>query len=81
MLKTLVIRQAEVVVVTLDPLIPLLLGLLIGLLLSVMAGGIWSMYTRPRRMSWLTPHERVMGGLLVLAVFTWGVFITYVLLR
>ena len=66
---------------TIDPIIPLLIGLLIGLLLSVIAGGIGS--TRPplRRLNWLTAHDRIMGGLLMFAVFTMGVFITYVLLR
>ncbi len=34
-----------------------------------------------RHLNWLTTHERIMGGLLIFAVFTLGVFITYALLR
>ncbi len=81
MLKVFVIRQVEATVVTIDPIIPLLLGLLIGLLLSVIAGSVGNIRPSLHRLNWLTTHERIMGGLLIIAVFTLGVFITYVLLR
>jgi hypothetical protein len=32
-------------------------------------------------LSWLNTHDRVMGGLLILAVFALGVFVAYALLR
>jgi xanthine/uracil permease len=67
--------------VTFEQIVPLLIGLLIGLLVSLIVGGVWSTRTHPRNLSWLTTHDRVMGGLLILAVFALGVFVTYVLLR
>jgi hypothetical protein len=70
-----------VAVVTFDPIVPLLLGLLIGLLVSVIVGSWWSARTYPHRLNWLTTHDRIMGVLLILAAFTAGVFIAFVLLR
>jgi hypothetical protein len=67
--------------VTFNPIVPLLIGLLLGLLVSLIIGGVWSMRTHPDNLKWLTTHDRIMGGLLMLAVFALGVFITYVLLR
>jgi hypothetical protein len=67
--------------VTFDPIVSLLIGLLIGLLVSVIVGSWWSARTQPRNLSWLTTHDRIMGGLLILAAFTVGVFIAFVLLR
>ena len=66
---------------TFDPIVPLLIGLLIGLLVSLIVGSWWSARTYPHHLSWLTNHERVMGGLLILAAFAAGVFIAFVLLR
>ena len=66
---------------TFASIVPLLIGLLIGLLVSLIVGGVWSTRIHPRNLSWLTTHDRVMGGLLILAVFALGVFVTYVLLR
>jgi hypothetical protein len=66
---------------TFDPIILLLLGLLIGLLVGLILIGVWSARAHPRNWDWLAAHDRVMGGLLMLAVFALGVFVTYVLLR
>jgi hypothetical protein len=70
-----------VAAVTFDPIVPLLLGLLIGLLVSVIVGSWWSARTHPNYLNWLTTHDRVMGVLLILAAYTAGVFIAFVLLR
>ena len=67
--------------VTFDPIVPLLLGLLIGLLLSLVVGSWWSTRRHPHYLSWLTTHDWVMCVLLILAAFTGGVFIAFVLLR
>ncbi len=67
--------------VTFDPLILLLLGSLIGLLVSLIISGVWSARAHPSNWNWQATHDRVMGGLLILAVFALGVFVTYVLLR
>lgn len=64
-----------------NPIILLLLGLLIGLLVSLIISGVWMARTHPHNRDWLTTHDRIMGGLLILAMFALGVFVTYVLLR
>ncbi|HTP08973.1 MAG TPA: hypothetical protein VMP08_12025 [Anaerolineae bacterium] len=81
MLKTLEIYQAVVAVVTFDPIIMLLLGLLIGLLVGLIVGSSWRARTPLFGFNWLTVHDRIMGGLLMLAVFTLGAFVTYVLVH
>ena len=81
MLKTLQICIPETAAVTFEPIVPLLLGLLIGLLVSLIIGSWWSARAQPLNFTWLNAHDRVMGGLLILAAFTVGVFIAFVLLR
>ena len=66
---------------TFDPIILLLLGLLLGLLVSLIIIGVWSARLHPRNWDWLAAHDRIMGGLLILAVFALGVFAAFVLLR
>ena len=66
---------------TFDPIVPLLMGLLIGLLVILIADSWWNARTHPHHMSWLTTHDWLLGGLLTLAVFAMGVFLTYVLLK
>jgi len=64
-----------------EQIIPLLIGLLIGLLLSLIVSSWWNARVHPHSLAWLTAHERIMGWLLILATFTLGVFVAYVLLR
>jgi hypothetical protein len=67
--------------VTFNPIIPLLIGLLLGLLVSWIVGSWWSARAQPLNLAWLNAHERVMVWLLILAMFTLGVFVAYVVLR
>jgi hypothetical protein len=67
--------------VTLEQLVPLLIGLLIGLLVSLIAGSWWSARAQSLNFAWLNAHDRVMVWLLILATFTLGVFVAYILLR
>ena len=75
------IYDLEAAVVTLEQVVPLLIGLLIGLLVSLIVGGLWSARAHPLNFAWLNTHDRVMGWLLMLAMFALGMFVTYVLLR
>jgi len=81
MLITLQICKPETAAVTFNPIIPLLIGLLIGLLVSWIVGSWWSARAQPLNLAWLNAHDRVMVWLLILAMFTLGVFVAYVLLR
>ncbi len=81
MLKAFQIQRGEVTAVTFDPIVLLLLGLLIGLLMSLIIIGVWSARTHPHNWDWLVAHDRVMGGLLILAAFALGVFAAFVVLR
>jgi hypothetical protein len=67
--------------VTFEQIIPVLIGLLIGLLLSLIVSSGWNARVHPHNLAWLTAHDRVMVWLLILATFTLGVFVAYVLLR
>ncbi len=66
---------------TFDPVVSLLIGLLIGLLLGLIAGSWWSVRTPPHPFNWLTTHDRIMSGLLIVAAFAVGVFMAIYLLR
>ena len=66
---------------TFNPIIPLLIGLLLGLLVSWIVGSWWSARGQPLNLAWLNAHDRVMVWLLILAMFTLGVFVAYVVLR
>jgi hypothetical protein len=81
MLKTLQIRKPETAAVTFEQIVPLLIGLLIGLLVSLIVGSWWSARAQPLNLAWLNAHDRVMVWLLILAMFTLGVFVAYVVLR
>ena len=81
MLESLYIPETETVTVTFEQIVPLLIGLLIGLLVSLIVGSWWSARAQPCNLEWLNAHDRVMGGLLILAVFALGVFVAYALLR
>ncbi len=81
MLESSQIPEDEAAVVTFEQIVPLLIGLLIGLLVSLIAGSWWNARTQPHNLSWLNTHDRVMGGLLILAVFALGIFVAYALLR
>ena len=81
MLDSVSIRHAEVATVTFDPIVSFLMGLLIGLLLGLIVGSWGSVRTPPHPFNWLTTHDRIMSGLLIVAAFAVGVFMAIVLLR
>ena len=56
-------------------------GVLIGLLVSFIVGSWWSARAQPLNLAWLNAHDRVMVWLLILAMFTLGVFVAHVVLR
>ena len=66
---------------TFEQIVPLLIGLLIGLLVSLIVGSWWSARAQTLNLTWLNAHDRVMVWLLILAMFTLGVFVAYVVLR
>ena len=81
MLEPFQIPENEAVTVTFEQIVPLLIGMLIRLLVSLIAGSWWSARAHPHNLQWLNAHDRVMSGLLILAMFALGVFVAYALLR
>ncbi len=60
--------------------IPLLLGLLVGLLLGVIAWGLWRARRQEAAGGLTGARDDLLWGLLLLAGFGLGVFLTYLLL-
>jgi hypothetical protein len=61
-------------------MIPLLLSLLVGLLLGLIAWGLWRAAKQKSGIALMGTRDDLLLGLLVLAGFAMGVFMTYVLL-
>jgi hypothetical protein len=61
-------------------LIPLLLSLLIGLLLGLIAWGLWGVWSHKADSVLMGTRDDLLLGLLLLAGFALGVFLTYLLL-
>ncbi|NOZ28805.1 MAG: hypothetical protein GXP39_12235 [Chloroflexi bacterium] len=59
---------------------PLLLSILVGLLLSFIAWGFFRVQGHDTSDTLVKPRDDILLGLLVLAAFALGVFVTYVLL-
>lgn len=62
------------------PVIPTLLGLLVGLLLGLVAWGFWRAWGHEIGDSLMGSRDDVLLGLLILAAFALGIFLTYALL-
>jgi hypothetical protein len=61
-------------------MIPLLLSLLVGLLLGLIAWGLWQTAKQKSGVALMGTRDDLLLGLLLLAGFAMGVFMTYVLL-
>jgi hypothetical protein len=59
---------------------PLLLALLVGLLLGIVVAGLLANSTRMTSEAPTRPRSEILSGMLVLAAFAMGAFVTYVLL-
>ena len=60
--------------------IPLLLSILVGLLLGLLVWGFWRTWRREVGGALLETRDDLLLGLLMLAAFALGIFLTYVLL-
>ena len=61
--------------------IPILLSILVGLLISLV---VWGLVRPPRQQTgdtWIETRDDLLMGLLMLAAFVSGAFLTYVVLR
>jgi len=58
--------------------IPLLISVLVGLLVGLVAVGFWGLWRSPAKGSWSASGDGLLLGLLALAAFSMGVFLTYV---
>ena len=61
--------------------VPILLSILVGLLISLV---VWGLVRSPRQQTgdtWIETRDDLLMGLLVLAAFVSGAFLTYVVLR
>lgn len=61
-------------------IVPLLLSLLVGLLLGLIAWGLWQAAKQGSGVTLMGTRDGLLLGLLLLAGFAMGVFMTYVLL-
>jgi uncharacterized protein YacL len=61
--------------------IPLLVGIVVGLLLSVIAWSVVKTRREPASETTVDVQQQVLLGLLLVAVFGAGIFVTYLLLR
>jgi hypothetical protein len=61
--------------------IPILLGILVGLLLGLVAWGFWRARGHEIGDSLMGSRDDVLLGLLILAAFALGIFLTYALLN
>ena len=59
---------------------PLLLALLVGLLLGLVVAGLLANRAGTTGETTARPRSDILSGMLVLAAFTMGAFVTYVLL-
>lgn len=57
--------------------VPLLISVLVGLLLGLVAVGFLGLRRRPAEGNWSTTGDGLLLGLLALAAFAMGVFLTY----
>lgn len=57
--------------------LPLLISVLVGLLLGLVSVGFLGLARRPAEGNWSTPGDGLLLGLLALAAFAMGVFLTY----
>jgi hypothetical protein len=62
-------------------IVPLLIGMLVGVLITVMVWSIRHTRNSPAADAALDSQHQVLFWLLLLAVFTAGVFVTFALLR
>ena len=59
--------------------IPLLISVLVGLLLGLVTVGILRLRSHPAESSWPVTNDGLLLGLLALAAFAMGVFLTYLM--
>ncbi|MFN2185493.1 MAG: hypothetical protein ACK2UU_16005 [Anaerolineae bacterium] len=57
--------------------VPLLISVLVGLLLGLVSVGFLGLVRRPAEGNWATTGDGLLLGLLALAAFAMGVFLTY----
>ena len=57
--------------------IPLLISILVGLLLGLVTAGLLRLRSHPAEGSWSATNDGLLLGLLALAAFAMGVFVTY----
>ncbi len=62
-------------------IVPLLIGMLVGALLSVVVWSLWRTRNNTFADATLDSQHQVLFWLLLLAMFTAGVFVTFALLR
>lgn len=60
--------------------IPLLISILVGLLLAMVSAGLLRLRHSPTEGSFSATSDALLLGLLVLAAFAMGIFLTYVVL-
>ncbi len=58
---------------------PVLLSLMVGLSLVVVVWGVWQERRRAAGGAWAGAHDDVLLGMVALAAFAFGVFITYLI--
>jgi len=59
--------------------IPLLISLLVGLLLGLVTVGVLRLRSHPAEGSWPVANDGLLLGLLALAAFAMGAFVTYLM--
>jgi len=57
--------------------IPLLISILVGLLLGLVTAGLLRLRSHPAEGTWSATNDGLLLGLLALAAFAMGVFVTY----